>query len=316
MMFSNNISNGEHVKYINQLSVAQINKNFTRWFDLVAAGASVDELIPEIWNLCNRVVFQTLKFSDDINFFRARASVNSEYCTNVQQLWYPPVEAVQKLGRANNVNSPVLYLAQDGRTALFEGQHTDGQHVTVAEIRLKTGMHLNLQHVGVVETLTDNFSSVENNQIKRLRKLGFTNIGINNLQLIHRLLAEEFMRDVELGYEHGYVVSVAIAQFFFTYTAADGLLFPSKRSRNDFNIAIKPSSADQKLYVKRAYGVEVVDTAAIGTIGFRYHDASTAIDDDGKIEWTSGHELPPLDWYSANNSALSGPFKWSPRDNE
>lgn len=294
---------------INKLSVAQIYERIRRWTELSASGISVDALIPEVRNLCGQILFETLQMPGDVKFYRARVAEDHLYFDNISALWHPPKHAVRTLGRANRQESPVLYLAQDGRTALFETHPAIGQNVGIAEIRLRPGETLNLQHVGVLGNLTSgNFSAVSKKWDKRLKGLGLTRNGIRNVKLIHNLLAKEFMRDVAVGRPQDYVVSVAIAEFFLSYARTDGLLFPSKRSPNDFNIVVKADSADNKLRVDRVYGVEVVDNSP-GAMSFKYQNASTFIDSNGVISWATGSILPPLDWNSAGHPALRGPFK-------
>ncbi len=183
-----------------------------------------------------------------------------------------------------------------------------GQHLVVADVGIRDGQSLNLQHVGVLNNLASgNLGEIARNEIGDLQKRGYTANGITNVRMIHRLLGEEFMRDITLGNEHEYAVSVAIAEFLLSYKDADGLIFPSKRSPNDYNMAIKPGSADTKLFIKQAYGLEVTGVAG-SKVEFRYMKASEDISTSGAITWHSGPKLPPLDWNSAGYSGLQGPF--------
>ena len=124
--------------------------------------------------------------------------------------------------------------------------------------------------------------------------------------MIHKLLGEEFLRDVSSGNEQEYAVSVAIAEFLLSYEGADGLMFPSKRSPYDYNIVVKPEVADKNLHVSRVYGLQARNTS-MTDIEFHYRKASSAIQSNGKIEWHAGTTLPDLDWNSAGHDALQVP---------
>ncbi len=291
------------VEYFNHLSVREITDRFQRWYQAAHAGTSVDELVTNVRELCKDCFFQTLKVSRDV-FFRARQYSPSQSLRSKCDLWHPPSHAITSLGRANRIASPMLYLAQDGRTALFESRLLPGERVGVAEITIQRNCVLNLQHVGAI----DQFSAFDKKLAAALSGFGFTKLGINNINLIHRLLGEEFMRDVTPGNEQDYAITVAIAEFLLSYPDSDGLVFPSKKSPNDFNIALKPDAAEKKLSLTKCVDLEITDSTS-QDITFRYINASREIQDDGTISWLDQSELPELGWKSATTGVLLGPFK-------
>lgn len=215
-----------------------------------------------------------------------------------EDLWHPKPELITKLGRVNEIGSSILYTSQDPRTALFESSLSPGQHVVVSEIILKENEKLNLQHIGLFEELPNpRIQNFRQERDKNLISQGFNQNGIHNIHLIHRLLAEEFMRNVIAGNENEYSVSVAISKFLLSYEECDGLIYPSKKSRNDYNIAIKPSSADKKLKIKKCYGLQIGDSNN-ETISFLHIKSAEDIDSAGNITWNSSNRSP-LNWPSA-----------------
>lgn len=204
---------------------------------------------------------------------------------------------ITKLGRANEIGSSILYTSQDPRTALFESSLSPGQHVVVSEIALKENEKINLQHIGIYEELLNpRIQKLRQQRDEDLLSQGFNQNGIHNILLIHRLLAEEFMRNVLAGNENEYSVSVAISKFLLSYEECDGLIYPSKKSKNDYNIALKPSSADKKLRIKRCYGLQIGDSNN-ETISFLHIKSAENIDFTGNITW-SDSDMHPLDWPS------------------
>ena len=110
----------EHIQQINQATVADVTERITAWFEQAKTGASVDDLIRQVADLCNLIPFETLRVPGGAKFFRGRTAKDDSYFGNVKQLWYPPASAIKTMGRANRIGTPILYLCQDGRTAMFE----------------------------------------------------------------------------------------------------------------------------------------------------------------------------------------------------
>lgn len=297
------------LKYINDLNPKQIERRVSQWRKLAKARTSIKHLSVKVGSLCKHVPFQTIKTLDQSKYFRGREARDANYFSNVSELWYPPAQSIKRLGRANQKKSPMLYVSQDGRTALFELGLGVGAHVAIAEISTKNANSLHLQVVGIFnDLLKTNLGALEDTQPESFRELGCDDNGIANMKTIHRLIGEEFMREVSPNSTKDYAVSVAVANFLLSYDPADGLVYPSKRSPNDYNVVIKPQRADLKLFVKRVYGLKV-EGAENGQVKFRYVKASDAISSDGEINWNEGPDLPTLDWNSAGFPALQGPFK-------
>jgi len=291
------------VTVLNNLTVREITDRFHHWYQAAHAGTSVDELLVSIRTLCAGCFFQTVKVSREV-FFRARRCAPSQYFESTADLWYPPPHAVTAFGRANRATSPMLYLAQDGRTALFESRLSPGEHVVVAEITIRKDCSLNLQYVGAIKK----FAAIDASHAVTLKGQGFDANGVSNVELIHRFLGEEFMREVAPGNEQDYAVSVAIAEFFLSYPESDGLVFPSKKSPNDFNVVFKPDAADRKLVITKCVGLEIADSTP-RDIGFRYRNASKELRNDGTIVWHNEANLPELGWKSGATGVLRGPFR-------
>ncbi len=294
----------EFADKVNGLTASEISKRFVGWSNLAASGATVDEIKDQVWSLCNLLPFYTVMANSEFKLFRGRTCSDNSYFDNTSEMWFPPAQHVTVQGRANRQGESMLYLAQDGRTAMFELNLQSNQHLTIAEYGLKTGATLNLHHIGLIDNISsDGWLELSKKEPEMWTKLGLNSAGINNTKMIHRLLAEEFLRDVKDGSEDKYTVSIAIAEFLLSYGDADGIMYPSIKSQNDFNIVVKPDSATEKLKIHRTYGLEAICTDT-SEIGFRYWDASDSIDKKGNINWRNSSPLPDLDWNSSNTESL------------
>lgn len=293
----------EMYSHLNDISSTDVHKYFDKLVEKSRCGASVDELLPDVWALSKFSPFWTIRNSSSVRLFRAVKSKHNKYYQHVSELSYPPAAFIKTLGRANRENVSVLYVAQDGRTAMFESRLTNGQHVAVTEFGLQGGKSLNLQHVGTYGVPSQPLAELARVPKGMRERFGLDDVGIANVETFHRLLGEEFMREVLPGCEAEYALSVAITECLLAYPDCDGILFPSKRSPNDYNIALKTESADNKLFVKQVLGLEVIDATQQEVI-FRHWATSKSIDVTGRIEWHSGPVLPTPDWASGGFPSL------------
>jgi hypothetical protein len=277
--------------HLNQISKLEL----TDRFDQIISIREIDTLRDELFAYVKGCPFWTISRSD-LTLYRAQRFPNVKYCSNTSRLSYPPADCVKFLGRANREHSPILYVAQDGRTAIFESRFKPCEYFAIAEFKLRDEQHLNLQHVGLFGAASKALRDLAMNIPKGFdSQLGLNATGVESVKVIHQLMGNEFMRDVPLGYESEYACSVVIAEFLLTYPEADGLIYPSKRSPNDFNIAIKPASADKKLYIDQVHGFQAIELMQ-NEVLFQHWAASKDIDAFGHIEWISGDTLPAPSW--------------------
>ncbi len=289
---------------------ANFNGLLASWHQMVKDGATIDDMSLETSRLCKNFLFITLKpQATEFKLYRARKCLSKDYFKLISELNYPQSQIVTKLGRANQVGKPVLYVSQDARTALYECSPQIGDFIAILEYKTKPGRSLNLQHVGFYgnQTIDPSIQKTIGSISARLRSLGYDDRGVSNTNLVHRLLGEEFTRLITPGNENEYAISAAIANFLLRYPECDGLMYPSIRLPCDFNIALKTKAADHLIRPSATYGLEIVGVS-LPDIEFRYWCGATSISADGEINWLHGPTLPPLAWNSAGTAALQGPF--------
>ncbi|MBK9719766.1 MAG: RES family NAD+ phosphorylase [Saprospiraceae bacterium] len=162
------------------------------------------------------------------------------------------------MGRANRKGQSMTYIAQDGRTALFELNPKKNDFVTVCHLTLKKGQSLNLIYLYTLKKLESlSFEKHFKERDERLLSYGFTKHGIKNIDTIHDLLSQEFMKIDNSHPENAYTISVAISEIMLSYDKIDGIIYPSLRSPLDYNIVLKNKSADRALRVKRCDFMEI-----------------------------------------------------------
>lgn len=264
-------------------------------FSNISNKNDIDTCRTELFAYMKGCPFWTIK-ATDLRLYRAQKFTSETFCTNVSRLSYPPQEYAKTLGRANRAFAPVLYVGQDGRTAIFESHFKAGDFFAIAEFKIRKGEYLNLQHVGMFRSASETLKSLAGAIPKKLSSdLKLNAIGCRNVKTIHELLGKEFLRDVPEGQESEYFRSVAIAEFLLAYQDADGVIYPSKKSPNDFNIAIKPNSADIKLEIDQVHGFQATEIQD-GNVVFRHVAASKSIDASGQIDWSLNEDLSAPSW--------------------
>lgn len=277
--------------------------------DLIARARSLDSRTASVADyravfdqLANGHIFATITPSDGL-WYRARANIGQTHFTEIQQLWCRPIEEADqvKLGRANEPGKPVLYLANDGATALREIPFSSGGWVTVLSCRAAPNTKLNLQEIGLRENVRKgNLPSIYEEIDRRIAAAHSQGYGDRiNHPLVRSYFSEEFTRSVGHGEDHLYKPTAAIASLLMSYAECDGIAYPAVRSdKQDVNIALKPEAAGRKLEVVR---VDVVQAfrEPDGKIAVRLLKSSSGITSDGHISYRDAQgrttDLPWID---------------------
>lgn len=287
----------------NKLKTADILTRFETWKLRISEGATIDEMKPAIQNLMEGCGFQTLTTSNG-KFFRARKNIQENLFDNITDLWYPPANMVKQMGRANRAGESRMYIAQDGRTALFEMGLKEGEFVTIGQLNVKRGQSLNLIFLNTLENLNHKpFNRHISNRANRKKIYKYNNQGVENMNLIHTLLSKEFMRIDSDNPESAYTLSVAVAECILSYPRADGMIYPSLKSANDYNIVLKSQNADRKLELKRCDFLKVTHNRGKEVILNRFSTTSSIDSSTGVIHWTNQLD-EDLDWNSTGTEAL------------
>jgi hypothetical protein len=200
---------------------------------------------------------------------------------NISQLCYPPQESVKKIHRAGRVNQPLFYCSF-ARDAVFHelGVHTVDKLV-VSEWETVSSLIVNnvgyypeaLEKLGASRTMPYWYNEQRPEAIEENKQ-------------VRQFFADEFTKIVPPGQEHLYKLSVAIAEMHFGFDMFDGLIYPAMAMRgNADNLAIKPSSVDNKLVLKKVEYYQI--TECCKDVGYRVRmlDFANSFSENGQIEW-------------------------------
>jgi hypothetical protein len=152
--------------------------------------------------------------------------------------WNPPPEYT-KMGRLNDDNESVLYVAFDMDTAIKETKIKNGDRFWIIVYDI-------LEDIGVV--------SIGEKTAGDDRKTALNNI-------IADFLKDEFTRKVPDGMEYEYKVSNHIGKFLYAYThgALDGWFYPSVADEGLFNLCLDPVIAKEKLKIKHVIYYQMIN---------------------------------------------------------
>jgi hypothetical protein len=248
------------------------------------SGASVDDLVPLVRELTMFCPFWTVKTADGTHsFFRARRLLPTEKIEHVSQLSYPPAEFA-RIGRCNRSGAPVMYLAQAPRTAMFEIHLEKDDLFIVSKFDVRAGQSLNLMHVGMFNLPAHGAMQLATRRMPSDLKdrAGLNFWGVRNAKKVHQALGGLFLRDVTQEAE--YLLTIAVAEHLTEYEGADGFAYPSKKSPNDFNVALKPRSADSKLSATNVWFCQASEANA-GAISFNFLQNGVINAQSGDIGW-------------------------------
>ncbi len=287
---------------INKLSKSDIKTKFKSWNNRTKAETSINIIQDEITKLYSGLFFHSVKFNQGATFFRARKEEGERF-DKKSELWVPNKRYVTKYGRANRPNNPVFYLGKDGRTALFESQLLTGDLVEVAEIQVKDGEKLACMHIGMYERFHDIQEHVFNAMKDSLMKGGLTDRGWNNLKYLDKLMCAEFLKDVNSNKTDDYIVSALVAEYLLSYDKVDALIYPSKKSPNDCNVVVKPSSVQKKLKMTAVRRLRITNST-LDDFEIQYLDAASVDHDNENLNWLESKVLPPFEWPTFKNGMM------------
>ena len=237
--------------------------------------------------------------------FRVRINENRELFTNTKELWHPPPQYIKAKGRVNDVGESVFYYSDSENTAVIEKRPELGDILTVLEAELVNSDKQPLVMVlGIHEyTAQSNPNYGGTPPQYDVKQKQFTDReGISKTNpLLQAYLTEEFMRQVGLGNEHEYKITIAIAKILMNEPEllnedgsraegiiVDGFAYPSIASNNlGANVALRTDSADRlyKPVAATVYRVEEKRDETHYTVGKLKW--STSIEEDGTINWNA-----------------------------
>jgi hypothetical protein len=235
--------------------------------------------------------------------YRVRINENKKLFENAQDLWYPPPKCIKAKGRVNDIGESIFYYSDSEDTAIIEKRPNPGEYLTVLEAELiDPNNHPLIMVLGIHEFTArsnPNYGGTPPElDVKQKRFLKKEGISQTN-PILQAYLAKEFMRQVTLGNEHEYKITITIAKILMNEPellnedgstavgiTVDGFAYPSIASNNlGANVALKTESAD-RLYRPVActlYCVEGKQDDTHYTIGKLMW--STSIEEDGTINW-------------------------------
>lgn len=156
-------------------------------------------------------------------------------------LWAPPAE-ITKLGRCNIENKPVLYVSENAKTPFEELTIPHNEEVCLIEYTVRSCLHLS----EVVPELEEG------------NKLNLDEPSIISRAIFREFIRSEFTKPVGKGTEYLYRISASMCNIIFEGT--EGWRYPSVPRPSDYNIAIKPDVAREKLKIKNVFIVSLGKT--------------------------------------------------------
>lgn len=157
---------------------------------------------------------------------------------DVSECWEPPPES-SKMGRCNAKGSLVLYVSEKLKTPFEELSIQPNEQVYI--IKYKQIGRLNLKRVVSKEF---NVTDQNGNPI-------YDKDSMLSYQILREFVRSEFLKPFGIGTEYLHRISASMCRVWFDTEDSDGWFYPSVQSPDDFNIAIKPESAQKKFKNRR-----------------------------------------------------------------
>lgn len=230
--------------------------------------------------------------------YRARINPTCVPFQKVSELWYPPKETINKIGRFNQENEQLMYVAVSHETATLEMRPAIGQILTVMQLKLRANARLpQLMEIGMIETneqhqLAMNYEGIS---LQRNANLFRSKSDFEISRLARKCIAKAAMEKVDANNNNHYLKTIAIAKILLSSDEIDGIIYPSiagdgLRTKGGENMVLKPNYCDANLEPEY-FWMSVIDSQLEdGSYRLKCINNSTAIL-NGDIHWKNNDFL-------------------------
>ena len=210
---------------------------------------SIKECLNDFGILTTFFGFVCFDIPATIKMHRVRINEKGKDFTHLNELWCPPIDKIERIGRCNDKGEQILYMSGGGDTALREINPPIGSVVTCLECELVED--IKVFEIGV---LKNNQGEVFLQQLANFHKSSINQFYKGDHDLLDLdtklkdYIVEEFTKQILIGDEHLYKKTISIAKYFLSNPTIEGLMFPSIKSNLlSINYAIPKQFADKKL---------------------------------------------------------------------
>lgn len=226
---------------------------------------SVDDLKAKLSEFLFVFSFKTANFSRDI--FRVRRLLPGEMHNKIHDIWCPPAELITKIGRANNIGERIFYAAFDIETAICEARVSPDEYFSLAIYRISENTDGNKSSI-IIDKVNNNHE-FNNDLHHSLWEYGGD---------LNRFIVKEFTKEVYDGDEEQYKVSCSIASLLLSDRNKDSIIYPSVRSDNKINIAIKEAAARERLTLLNVLTCRITSNNELIVYKIRYPSSDLLVD--------------------------------------
>jgi hypothetical protein len=275
------------VDVLSERTLVEIRREIRALENLDLRAHGPDEFFPRVRSISRGYMWMTRVIRDEFFAFRARRL--SAPPESVSELWHPPARLITRIGRANDVNEPVLYTSSNGVTAVSELRPAPGETFCVMELRLREpGRGLHLHELALAES--SERRSVEEaipvfHQSYRGRAHLQNAENVAKLDAIRQFMVDQFIRVVLPGHEYLYGVTLAIAMYHRN-PGIDGLMYPSvARKLTGTNAVFTATMSDRLFRPTKFYMVRVDEVDADSIPSLCVIQDAKYLGSDGRIYW-------------------------------
>jgi RES domain len=281
---------------LNEVSCSELEQRITNLQNADFKSLSIEEVRNQIAHIIHQCPIEPRELQLS-GVWRARKNKTAEPFTNTKDLWYPPSSSIKKPGRLNELEQSRFYASDTANTVILELKPTVGDIITVLTARTKKKDFDTLNKIvfiGIEHSHSDKVQHFSNEDTFRTSLSFRKSLGESNYKkwlLVNDYLCSILTKEVELGCEHDYKPTIALAHLLFAIPDLDAINYPSVATEaHGINICMLPDKADRYFTPSEAWMIKIEAQDRMPNTNnvlprFRFLRKSKQITSDGIIEW-------------------------------
>ena len=274
--------------------LSEVQNSISKFDISCIENATIEELQEKIGKLILTYSSKCYNINPGGVILRGRINNLNDLFTTTEQLWYPPSDKIDKIGRCNNIGQSLFYCSIDPKTILRELRPEKNNWITILECSTPNRAWSSLMPIGILalKNINNDLYTIFANHFNTSFLISENDKKIN-------LLLETFLTDIFQKKEREfYKLTVAISNILLIDKKVNGIIYPSIASNFDgLNFVLRPHFADLNITPYHAAVYQIVERTGSRYFLKRIYNSSF-LNSHNLFEWIKipDNNIPPAEY--------------------